>query len=869
MTRGDGPLREHLRQDQPGTAENPDRTRAGGYSRLPLVGGVPRANPHFTGRENILEQIHSELSSHAGARYLISGGSGVGKSHIAAEYAHRYAAHYDLIWWIPATTDIDAHRSYLRLAEHIGVPVSYEHVPRTVRTVCSELAANTDLGNWLLVFDDAVDVETLAADFFPNGGHGRVLITTQNNHAIPRGKFDGRVVPRLETAESLTLLRRVCPARLEPLRAGERLAEHLEHLPLALAQVGAFLRNSDMGTDEFLELFQERYTDMVTHMGTDDDHTAPLAAAWSIQAQGLRQAATGQSEHDAETRRMVLELVQLSAFFAPRPLSRTMFTRSRGLGTTPDQTRLLGDSIRLGQVLQFMSRHNLAHFNHERNTFQLHELFQVVIRNSLTLRERLHYRELAQRILAQNDPASPEDPGNRADYPLLYAHIKASNAWSSKDPQVRALVLNVIDFLTEMGNYQDAVSLSDQAANAWQGDHPRHIQARLRRNKIRRIHGEYVTALAEAEVIHADHLRREGPDNDETLEAHRSVAIALSGLARFNEAEQIFRQILEHRRAAHTEADPYTLEAAHDYGRVLQEQSRFAESLAVDEHNAEERSFLLGENHVQTLRTGLTIGLNLLFLGRLEEARDRVTECMRRLESVSAADGPHALQGLLALSVIHRRLGEYKTALEYSSRALELYRRKHPPTVRQMLYCRFIHMGTLWYAGHQREALAEAEQLLAPVDERYPAEHPFTAMARIGTATVLRTERRHTSSLELDQEALRRLQSFYGHGTFSTAPAALNLATDLHALGRCEEAAELDAQTEANCALQLSADHPMLLTARRNHLVSRYAMNEDVDQAWAQLRTEYQTRYGTGHHFAQSMSSFTRLDCDVLSVTAL
>ncbi|WP_017587831.1 FxSxx-COOH system tetratricopeptide repeat protein [Nocardiopsis ganjiahuensis] len=847
----------------------PGRPRRRDPARLPVIGGVPRTNPDFTGRESVLERIHDALGSRTGSRFLIGGGSGVGKSRIAAEFAHRYAADYDLIWWVPAATDIETHRAYLRLAEHLGLPVSYEHVPRTVQTVRQELSENAGLGSWLLVFDDVADVEALADEYFPHGG-GHILVTSRGHRSLPRSRpghrFDGQVVPRMTNAESLALLRRVCPARLDTPGDGERLAELLEHLPLALGQVGAFLRESTMSTHDFLELFEERYDAMVWHMGADDDHTAPLRVAWSIQAEQLLD---GPDDRERETRRMVLELIRLCAFFAPRPLSRALFTRSRGLGPTPERSLLLGDGIRLGRVLEYMGRHNLAYFDHERNTFQLHELFQSVIRDSLTLEERVRYRHLAHLILAQNDPAGPVDPAHRTAYLLLYAHVKASQAWASRDARVRGTVLNVVDFLTEVGNYTDATSLVGQAVNAW-GDAPDLLlRARLRRNKIRRVHGEYGTALEEAEELHAEQVRRQGPDDDEALESLRAVAIALSGLARFEEAGRLFRRILDHRRERHTDADPRTLEAAHDYGQTLQEQGRFGEALAIDQRTVAGRRALLGPNDVQTLRTGLSLGLNLILLGRLEEAREQITECMERFGTAAEPDSPHALQGMLFLSVVYRRLGEAERALELSGRALSLYLLKHPPTVRQVLYCRVIHMVTLAQTGAVDQAVSEVDRLLRPLDERYPSEHPFPATARISMGIVLRAAGRYTEALKLDQEGLERLLRIYGPGSFSSLPAALNVATDLYHLDRFHEARDLEALTEADCRHRLPADHPILLTARRNHLVSRRAGGEDVSEAWDRLRVEFAERFGEDHPGTASMSSFTRQDCDVFPVASL
>jgi len=75
----------------------------------PLVwGGVPPRNPGFTGRGEVLEKLHRSLSNHVTSALVapLHGFGGIGKSHIATEFAYRYRAHYDLIWWIQADDEL-------------------------------------------------------------------------------------------------------------------------------------------------------------------------------------------------------------------------------------------------------------------------------------------------------------------------------------------------------------------------------------------------------------------------------------------------------------------------------------------------------------------------------------------------------------------------------------------------------------------------------------------------------------------------------------------------------------------------------------------------------------------------------------------
>src|SRR5262249_6909832 len=65
--------------------------------------GVPARNPHFTGREGLLDRLHATLNSGNGVTQVaLHGMGGIGKTSIVAEYVHRHATDYAGIWWAPA-----------------------------------------------------------------------------------------------------------------------------------------------------------------------------------------------------------------------------------------------------------------------------------------------------------------------------------------------------------------------------------------------------------------------------------------------------------------------------------------------------------------------------------------------------------------------------------------------------------------------------------------------------------------------------------------------------------------------------------------------------------------------------------------------
>jgi hypothetical protein len=80
--------------------------RPGFAGALPAVWKVPLRHPRFTGRDGMLTELRRRLHASEGTLVVqaLYGLGGVGKTQLAIEYAHRFAADYDLVWWIDRAT---------------------------------------------------------------------------------------------------------------------------------------------------------------------------------------------------------------------------------------------------------------------------------------------------------------------------------------------------------------------------------------------------------------------------------------------------------------------------------------------------------------------------------------------------------------------------------------------------------------------------------------------------------------------------------------------------------------------------------------------------------------------------------------------
>ena len=91
---------------------------------LPEVWNVPhRRNPNFTGREELLEQLHAQLCSGkpAALTQAIAGLGGVGKTQLALEFCYRHMADYDAVWWVQSEDTAQLAADYAALAVRLGL----------------------------------------------------------------------------------------------------------------------------------------------------------------------------------------------------------------------------------------------------------------------------------------------------------------------------------------------------------------------------------------------------------------------------------------------------------------------------------------------------------------------------------------------------------------------------------------------------------------------------------------------------------------------------------------------------------------------------------------------------------------------------
>ena len=145
---------------------------------VPRIWNAPARNADFTGRAETLELLRDKLSG-SGAVVVaqaLYGLGGVGKTQLALEYAHRFMADYDLVWWVPSERSEEISQSLADLARKMELRVG-DNVAEAAEAALEELRRDT-IPRWLLIFDNGDNPKQLEA-YLPMGS-GHVIITSRN-----------------------------------------------------------------------------------------------------------------------------------------------------------------------------------------------------------------------------------------------------------------------------------------------------------------------------------------------------------------------------------------------------------------------------------------------------------------------------------------------------------------------------------------------------------------------------------------------------------------------------------------------------------------------------------------------------------------
>jgi nucleoside phosphorylase len=258
-------------------------------------------NQKFVGRERILsrllESIWPGTNKDDCQRATIEGLGGVGKTQIALQAVHLvHDKHPDCsIFWVPAvdaTSFENAYHDISKLMKIEGINEEKADVKRLVKTTLEKESS----GSWLLIVDNADDIELLfgdtrLSDYVPFSRNGSVLFTTRNHKVAVRLESNVVIsVAEMDDREALNMLQTgLNESQTSDIQGTKRLLALLANLPLAIKQASAFMAENKITASEYLEICEKEPKDMIDLLSEEfeDRHRYkeiqnPVATTWLV-----------------------------------------------------------------------------------------------------------------------------------------------------------------------------------------------------------------------------------------------------------------------------------------------------------------------------------------------------------------------------------------------------------------------------------------------------------------------------------------------------------------------------------------------------------------------------------------------------------
>ena len=227
---------------------------------------------HFVNRPRIMQQIGDAIegSSVNPAIVVLTGVGGQGKTQLALEFCRQTAGNYKAIFWIDASSEVSAIRSFEKIAARL-CEAGQEFADSRAKIAFVRETLRTWPELWLLVFDnyDSPQAFTNLTDFFPTTqrtAKSCILVTSRT--ALSERLGVCAKVGGLEEDEAIELLTSRSPAAQrsdEDIQEGRKIVKQLGYLALAIDQAAAYISIRQLPLTLFTEHYEKRKEFILRH----------------------------------------------------------------------------------------------------------------------------------------------------------------------------------------------------------------------------------------------------------------------------------------------------------------------------------------------------------------------------------------------------------------------------------------------------------------------------------------------------------------------------------------------------------------------------------------------------------------------------
>ena len=410
----------------------------------------------FTGRKELLKDIKEAFRSKIRDKttsVVLSGLPGVGKTQLATEFIKEYAHHYKLVWTFNAESNGTLWESYRGLAQALNLKLRSEILFRAeeILKINEWLQKNP---RWLLYFENVQDPKSLEQNLPQNGG--QVLITTRQCKHWKESTVIS--LEEFQKKESIDLLEKLIPEHKRDRKSIEKLAEVLGHMPLALSQVGSYIKDNECGltSSDYLNHFSKERLTMWPSEKPSSGYSKTVANVWKETLDNIKISFPDSAE--------ILGIC--SYLNSSRINSDWLKNWYMEKNQLPQNFALIQ---KFNEVMQPLMNFSLLSWEKDQKSIQINSLLQLIIRDNLKKEQQQVLFEALNLVQRQFDDYNFNDSKTWENAEEIFPHAKSVTNHAlmfEKQCQSNEKALsNITAIFEQMGKYahqQEMIQESEQ-----------------------------------------------------------------------------------------------------------------------------------------------------------------------------------------------------------------------------------------------------------------------------------------------------------------------------------------------------------------------------------------------------------------------
>ena len=567
------------------------------------------------------------------------------------------------MFWLDGTSKGTADQGYIEIGRKCG------KFQLKVEDVKSWLACNSQ--RWLLIIDNADDLEIDYSQYIPRTKRGDVLLTTRNPECGVHNTVGSENLQDLEPDLAQELLLRASGVAqslwTEKKKAALDIVKCLASHTLAIIQAGAFIRQKLCSLEQYPVIFQQEKGHLLRFHSTQNTSVyRNVYTTFEVSANHLEKSELPEAS-DA------LGLLHILAFMHNSGIPETMFQRAIEYASQLKDTDLHYKEEALSLFKSHVTR------------------LPEYVKGQISLQNHLRWRKACSSLESLS---------------IITLHAEDGSITISAHPLVHAWAKERQDFESQRTAWQSASTIIAFSCQGHYNYHPFFVLLQ-----------PHVRACAN----HDTNGYTQQLSDLETAQILLQLAYVLYRVRDDRSLNMLVQQMRSRLQSTFAANEGVILEVAKFTGRIYKQQGRYGEVVQIYENITKRQSLRLADDHPSRLASQHALACAYQANGQIKEAVQLLKHVVKTREKL-ADDHPNRLASQHALARAYQTSGHVKEAvqlLEHVVKTRGKLANDHP----SRLASQHVLAGAYQANGQVKEAVQLLEYIVK-IKEKLANDHP-------------------------------------------------------------------------------------------------------------------------------------------------